>query len=246
MTVGSTAPDWFKRLARPLRARAGEHPALLPLLLPASTPALERPRITDATALVIEGFPRSGNSFASAAFGLATQWSVPRASNTHLAGQVLVAVRRGIPTLVVMRRAADAVASLCVAADYLRPAAGLREWLRFYQVIAPVAGGVVLATFDEVTGDFGAVVERLNRRFRTAFPPFVHDETSAAAVFASLDDYDRRKHGDVSEDTIARPSDERRARNAAVRAAMDDDATCRRLRADADALYDRLVAGRTA
>jgi hypothetical protein len=245
VTVGSAAPDWFKRLARPLRARAGEHPALLPLLLPASTPALEQPRITDATAFVVEGFPRSGNSFASAAFGLATQWSVPRVSNTHLSGQVLVAVRRGVPTLVVMRRATDAVASLCVAAGYLRPAAGLREWLRFHRTVEPVAAGVVLATFDEVTSDFGAVLQRVNDRFGTAFPPFVHDEASAAAVFDTLEDYGRRKHGDVPEDSIARPSQQRQARNAAVRSAMES-ATCRRLRARADTLYDRLVAGRTA
>jgi hypothetical protein len=245
VTVGSAAPDWFKRLARPARARAGEHPALLPLLLPASTPANEQPRITDRTALVIEGFPRSGNSFASAAFGLATEWKVPRVSNTHLAGQVLLAVRRRLPTLVVIRRAGDAVPSLCVAAGYLRPAAGLREWLRFYRAVEPVASSVLLATFDEVTTDFGAVVDRLNARFGTSFPPFVHDEETAAQVFAGLEDYGRRKHGAVPEDSIARPSAERQARNAAVRAAMAD-APFTRLLAQADSLYDRLVATRTA
>lgn len=245
MTVGAAAPDWFKRLARPVRARAGEHPLLLPLLLPASTPAIEQPRIDDRTALVIEGFPRSGNSFASAAFGLATNWTLPRASNTHLAGQVLLAVRRRVPTLVVIRHAGDAVASLCVAAGYLRPAAGLREWLRFYRAIAPVTSGLVLATFDEVTADFGAVLDRVNARFGTDFPSFVHTEEAAASVFASLEDYGRRKHGAVPEQSIARPSPERQHRNAQIRAAMAD-ARCARLLADADALHDRLVADRTA
>jgi predicted transcriptional regulator len=244
VSFGSAAPDWFKRLARPVRARAGEHPALLPLLLPASTPSIEQPRIDERTALVIEGFPRSGNSFASAAFGLATEWAVPRASNTHLAGQVRLAVRRGVPTLVVIRRAGDAVASLCVAAGYLQPAAGLREWLRFYRAIAPVTSGFVLATFDEVTADFGAVLDRVNVRFGTDFPPFVHDGETAAAVFASLEDYGRRKHGIVPEQSIARPSSDRQARNAAVRATMAD-ARCARLVTAADALYDRLVSART-
>ncbi len=243
MTVGSAAPDWVKRLARPVRARAGEHPVLLPLLLPTSTPAIEQPRITDRTALVIEGFPRSGNSFASAAFGLATQWNVPRVSNTHLAGQVRLAVRRRLPTLVVIRRAGDAVPSLCIAAGYLRPAAGLREWLRFYRAVERELAGVVLGTFDEVTGDFGAVVDRLNARFGTTFPPFVHDEDNVATVFASLDDYGRRKHGAVPEDSVARPSAERQARNDAVRTAMYD-GSCIRLLGEADGLYDRLVAAR--
>jgi hypothetical protein len=103
----------------------------------------------------------------------------------------------------------------------------------------------VLETFDDLTGDFGEVLDRLKLLFGYACPAFVHTDESAAQVFAGLDDYGRRKHGEVPEDSIARPSEERRARTAAVRAAMDD-ATCIRLRARADALYDRLVTARTA
>jgi hypothetical protein len=233
-------PAALKRLARPVRTRAGEHPPLLPWLLRTSTQEGEQLTIGADTALVIEGFPRSGNSFASAAFGLVTQYAVPRVSNTHFPAQVRLAVSRALPTLVVIRRAGDAVASLCVAADYLRPAAGLREWLRFYRYVEPHRNGFVLATFDEVTSDFGAVLQRVNARFGTEFPDFVHTEAAAAEVFDSLETYSLRKDGAIREQAIARPSDVRRQRNQAVRAAMTN-GRCKTLLAEADDVYDRLV-----
>lgn len=242
MSAGTGAPVLVKRALRPLRTRAGEHPRLLPLLLRVTTPGVEDPRITDRTRLVIEGFPRSGNSFASAAFGLAADYAVDRSSNTHLAGQVRLAVARGVPTLVVIRRAVDAAASLCVAAAYLTPAGALREWLRFYRAVEPLQDSFVLATFEEVTTDFGRVTERVNHRFGVSLPVFAHTPDNADIVQRRLSNYEVRKQGYVREESIARPSAARAEATAAAREAMQQD--CTRLLAQADGLYDRMVANR--
>jgi hypothetical protein len=243
VTAGTGAPVLVKRALRPLRTRAGEHPVLLPFLLRVTTPGVESPRITDRTRLVIEGFPRSGNSFASAAFGLAADYAVERSSNTHLAGQVKAAVAREVPTLVVIRRAVDAAASLCVAADYLTPAGALREWLRFYRAVEPLQDSFVLATFEEVTTDFGRVTERVNQRYGVSLPVFAHTPDNADLVQRRLASYEVRKQGYVREESIARPSAARSGATAAARAAMQE--RCTRLLAAADALYDRMVANRT-
>ena len=240
MTAGAGAPALAKRALRPLRSRAGEHPLLVPLVLRLITPATEDLRITATTELVIEGFPRSGNSFATTAFGLAAGPGVRRSSNTHLAGQVRIAVSMRLPTLVLIRRCADAAASLCVAAPYLRPVDAIREWLRFYRAVQPLQTGFVLATFDEVTTDFGAVVARVNERFATAFPLFEHTDDNVALVQRGLEDYGVRKRGYVREESIARPSDARSDANRAAREAMATGAGAKLL-AQADSLYDDMV-----
>ena len=240
MTAGAGAPVWMKRALRPLRTRAGEHPLLVPLVLRLATPSTEDLRITSDTAVVIEGFPRSGNSFATTAFGLAVGPHVHRSSNTHLPGQVRLAVVRGLPTLVLIRRCADAAASLCVAAPYLTPTMAVGEWLRFYRAVAPYQSQFVLATFDEVTADFGAVIARVNERFDTAFPLFEHTPDNVARVQRALEDYGVRKRGYLREESIARPSD---ARASANRAARDEMPT--RLLAGADELYDAMLRARS-
>jgi hypothetical protein len=244
VTAGTGAPVLLKRALRPLRTRAGEVPFLLPALLRLTTASIENPRITADTRLVIEGFPRSGNSFASTAFGIASGYALSRSSNTHLAGQVKVAVARGVPTLVLIRPAVDAAASLCVAASYLTPAGALREWLRFYRAIQPLQDGYVLATFDEVTGDFGAVIDRVNERYAVDLPRFEHTEDNVRRVQQSLDEWDVTKRGFVLEESVARPSSARAQATATVRAAMQQP-QCRALVDAATDLYGRMLAART-
>lgn len=234
----------LKRTVRSVRVRLGAHPAFLPLTLRTVRDPLERVRIAPHTELVIEGFPRSGNSFASSGFGYAQDWKVHRASNTHLPAQVIVAVRRGLPTLVVIRRPLDAVASLLVATPYLRPASGIREWLRFYSVIEPVSEGYVLASFDEVVSDFGLVIDRINSRFGTTFRRFDHTEDNVAAVQQGLEEHNEKLHGTLLESVVARPSAERATANRDARTALQSPEHVDLLGA-AKSLYDRMVAART-
>lgn len=236
----SRAPAAFKRALRPVRARAGEHPLVVPFLLRLTVPAGENARVTRDTDVVIEGFPRSGNSFATNAFAVAAGEQVRRTSNTHLAGQVGIAVAMGRPTLVLIRRPADAVASLCVAAPYLRPDSALREWLRFHRVVARWRSGFVLATFDQVTADFGEVMRRVNAHFGTAFPPFVHTAENVALVQRRLEDYGVRKRGYVREQSVPRPSVARHEANRAVRNRLATGPSARLL-ASAEELYERLT-----
>src|SRR2546422_7828125 len=53
--------------------------------------------VGDRTEMMIEGYPRSGNTFAVAAFRLAQQRPVIVAHHLHSPAQVLEAVRRRIP-----------------------------------------------------------------------------------------------------------------------------------------------------
>ena len=63
------------------------------------------------SALVIEGFPRSGNTFSVAAFQIANGQDLHVGRHLHGAPHVLRAVRLGLPTVVLIRRPREAVLS---------------------------------------------------------------------------------------------------------------------------------------
>src|ERR671917_4320 len=80
------------------------------------------------TQIVIEGIPRSGNTFAVVAFEQAQRESVRIAHHLHMPAQVMRAARWHIPTLVLMRKPADAVLSLAIR----EPRISIRQAMKHY------------------------------------------------------------------------------------------------------------------
>jgi hypothetical protein len=126
------------------------------------------------TELVIEGFPRTGNTFATVAFQTAQPRPVPVAHHLHVASHVIAAAERGVPALVLIRPLEATVVSAMMWWQYVSAPAALRAYARFYRRLMPVRDACVVAPFHEVTSDFGAVVERINRRYGTEFARFDH------------------------------------------------------------------------
>lgn len=204
--------DRFRRLKFDTRMRCGTAPVLWHAVELVNWRAVRRPhvRVTAATELVMDGFPSSGNSYSIGALRLACrQAGVAEpavAHHLHNPGQILEAVRRRLPVLLLVREPTAAVASLVSRWPWLTVGQGLVAWARFHERMLPAIDSMVVADFAEVTGDFGAVVRRVNARFGTTFPVFEATEENRRAVYAP--DPDARA--------------ERRARAAAARAELDD------------------------
>jgi hypothetical protein len=133
--------------------------------------------------LVIDGFLRSGNTFSVAAFAVSKGRDCTLADTCTVRPHVLRAVRLGLPTIVHIRRPADAVASHLVRRPTLTPDDALREYLDFYCTAWRARDGFVVGRFDQVVSDFGSVLERVNRRYGTSFHPYVTSEQNEAAAF---------------------------------------------------------------
>lgn len=150
--------------------------------------------------IVIEGFQRCANSFAVRAFRQAQDPRVPLriATHVHSPAQIALAARWSIPAILVIRHPGEAVVSVLAWARQLNklpPAAfetprlerrmryWTRRYARFYERALPYRDSFVLAPFEEVTRDFGGVIERLNTRFGTAFRRFQHTPQAVEAIF---------------------------------------------------------------
>ena len=89
--------------------------------------------VSKDTEIVIEGFPRSVNTFAVVAFTFAQGRPVKIARHLHAPAQVIAAVRREIPCIVLIRKPRDAVLSLLVRAPHISADQALKDYIRFYR-----------------------------------------------------------------------------------------------------------------
>ena len=170
-----------------------------------------------STDLVVEGFPRSGNTFAVFAFREAQGREVRVAHHMHAPAQIMRAASLGIPALVLLRDPVDAALSLMLRDPRYSAEGALRYYVSFYEAVAGYRDHFVLGTFEEVTQDYGPVIERLNRRFGTDFGVFGHSQRNVERVFSSIEESHRARRGSVLvEEQIARPS----ASKASLKAAL--------------------------
>jgi len=225
------------------RTLIGRSPALaLPVLRRRDPRSAFLRVIGDATEVVIDGFPRSGNTFALIAF---TRWQpreVQVAHHVHLPAQVLEAVRRRLPAIVLIREPEEAITSLLVRLPHLSVRQGIRSYARFYRPLLRHRGSFVVGRFGQVTADFGAVVRQLNDRFGTAFAEFDHTDDNVRLVFDLIEQWDRGRLGESEafRRSVARPSRDRDRLKDQVRARYRD-AGLAKHRAHVERLYEDFV-----
>jgi hypothetical protein len=198
--------------------------------------------IGTGTEAVIEGYPRSGNTFAVAAFRLAQGRPVQLAHHVHVPAQVLEGLRLGLPVAVLIRQPEDAVLSSIMRVR-LDIEQALRMYIRFYARILPRRQDLVIAPFSTVINDFASVIRSMNDRFGTSFREFVQTDQNVRSVFESIEARGRRdaarQHRD-HESGVARPSAARESRKSELRARYASEAS-QGLRSEAERLYRAFV-----
>ncbi len=184
-------PRLLQALRRALRQRLSVSPWYLPIrrLVASSGDNLE-----PDTELVIEGFPRSGNTFAEAAFRRAAGRPLKLAHHSHAAAQVVQAVKWKLPCLVLIREPIEAARSLLMHhPDTVSEESCLREYSSFYETIKPWRAGYVLARFDTITRDVGQVIAAVNARFGTSFERLAHSPAMELSIFDMVDELGRSR-----------------------------------------------------
>ena len=143
--------------------------------------------VTAASHLVIEGFPRSGNTWTEALIREAGSDALNLAHHAHAAAHVKRALQLSVPSMIIFRDPDDAVASLLALYENQLDADGaFREYVRFYGAVWPLRGGDVrFYSFEDVTQRKDEVIANLAAAFDLPLGPGPVDET---AVFARMDE----------------------------------------------------------
>lgn len=201
--------------------------------------------VSRATEIVIEGFPRSANTYAYAAFVYAQRRNVRVAHHIHGAAQVSLAAKLNIPTILLIREPKSAVASLVVRDKSVNVGAALRQYLGFYRPVIALRGAVVVAPFENVIHHFGETIEEVNARFGTRFSVYERTTENEAAVAKIIDEMDRKDSGtpDGSALRVARPTVEKESQKANIESEFGSRRVATLLR-EAESLYERLMTWR--
>jgi hypothetical protein len=176
------------------------------------------------TAIVIDGFLRSGNTFSIAAFEVANGRRPHVGRHLHGAPHILRAVRMNLPTVVLIRAPRDAVSSYLIRRPTLTPEDALVEYLDFYETAWRARQGFVVGLFEQVVGDFGAVLETVNARFGTSFALYRPTPEAVRAAMERVEELNRLEcRGELVETHVGRPSAARSQRKSELAELMRAD-----------------------
>jgi hypothetical protein len=199
--------------------------------------------VSRTTEIMIEGYQRSGNTFAVVAFRQAQGREIRIAHHLHAAAQVKHAARLGVPAIVLIREPSEAVLSLVVRDPRASVRYALRSYIRFYSTVVPYLEKTVVAPFATVTSDLTSIIRMVNTRYGTAFKEFVPTEDTLESVRQTVERNGQRDSMRTGLDYhmgVALPSEQRQRAKEARRAEYLDDRN-KPLRLTAESLYERVM-----
>jgi N-acetylglucosaminyl-diphospho-decaprenol L-rhamnosyltransferase len=228
-------PRWLRNAWFATRQLTGARAGTLPLLRFAPAPYM-RVMVQKDMDACIDGMPRSANTFGGWAF-LEQNPDASLAHHQCLPGQVLRAVRLGVPCAVLIREPLANLTSLVIAAENdLSHKLAFRAWIDYYRRVATVRDRVALCTFEEVLDDPAVIARRINAAYGTEFNCQPMDEAQKRDIVERLEQHHaemriRPGHGTV-------PNNHKENLKPGVRKALSQ----HRLLPAADALYAELTA----
>ena len=146
-----------------------KYPVLTDSLYSLIKPERKKLSVNQNTQIVIEGFPRSANTFAVVAFKYQQTNQVKIAHHLHIPAQVIKAAQLRIPTIILIRHPEDAIISLIIRESRISIKLALKVYISFYKAIEKFDDYYIIASFEEVTQNYGNVISRLNEKFGTKF-----------------------------------------------------------------------------
>lgn len=222
-------------LRHQLKLAIADKPSIYRLYIRILQPGKKSLIIGEQTEMVIEGFPRSANTYAVVAFRVAQAREVTIAHHTHVPATVIEGYERSLPVLLLIRDPMESVSSASVFTGK-PPVALLREWLWFYRACIPYRQHYVLARFEEVISDYGQVIDRVNRQFSKNFQLFRNELRLLQEVEESVERIAARfGQGELQ---VARPSENREVLKHQAKRQLSEEAA---MLEDAIALYNEYV-----
>ncbi|MEP4077626.1 hypothetical protein [Haloferula sp.] len=197
--------------------------------------------IDASTDIVIEGFPRSANTYAVVAFRFAQERKHRIAYRLHAPIQLMAACRAGIPAIALIRNPKDAVLSWVIHRSDVSMEDALMGYESFYKALLPYRDKLVVADFKAITNDYGTVIRRVNEKYGTDFQEFPQSEENVDKCFSIIDEYySEASEGVIPQNAVARPSEERKKLKEALKGEYDN-ARYRELKLRAEHAYSVLI-----
>lgn len=155
--------------------------------------------------LVIEGFPRSGNTYARAFFSLSQKDGFKLASHLHSPSHLYLAWKYQVPALLLIRNPLDTAVSNMTNEPYVHPNQVLKNWLRFYEGSLKYKDAFLAVDFEALISNFRGVVEKLNQRFEVGFNTEKINDISKDSIRDTILKFNKLAFGNVNQRNFSFP-----------------------------------------
>jgi hypothetical protein len=118
------------------------------------------------TDVIIEGFPRSANSWTCHVFQYLSQKQYNKrlkiASHLHASSQIKKGLKLNIPIILLIREPIDAVSSLLMMNKNLSPPSVLNDYLRMYNSLKKFKDKILVVKFDDIIQKPNKIIKKFN------------------------------------------------------------------------------------
>lgn len=142
---------------------------LYPAFIKYRTPHNQHLLVSEEKDLVIEGFPRSANSFVFTAFRVSQDKKLQIAHHLHHEAQLFLAAKFKIPTVVLIREPFEACISTAIFNNERSIMKALNAWIRFYKSVEQLHDKIVICDFKDVTFNINTLFNKINKKYKTKF-----------------------------------------------------------------------------
>lgn len=174
---------------------------------------------SEQTQIVIDGFPRCANTYATYAFETAQPAKLIMAHHIHKQSQFIVAERYHIPCILLIREPLDCISSLIVRQPKYDYAVALKGYYFLYNNLLKY-NNYVVGNFEHVLSDYATVINRLNQKFGSNFTPYEKTEANEKKVKQIVQTQDELIGATDYQQRVAYPTEERKAAAAAIKTAL--------------------------
>jgi hypothetical protein len=167
-----------------------------------------------STSIVIEGYPRSSNTFTVDFIQILSARSalnLKPAHHTHDVDNLLIGLGLGVPCVALIRNPVDAIASYMIYNGDIELEAAVLRYKKFYEPLLPHLDKLVVAEFGKLLSDLNGFVSFLNLAFSIGLP--LSADVDADSARAKLNELERGQKIYKPEEfsrKVASPNDERK------------------------------------
>lgn len=161
------------------------------------------------TDVVIDGFPRCANTYATFAFKCAQKDNdLIIGHHVHKISRFLIAKKYNIPAILLIRNPIDCISSLLIRQPLYDPRVLFKEYYYIYFNIYKI-NHFVVADFNDVKNDYGNIIKNLNSKFNSNFNVYYKNELNEEKIKLIIQSQDDLKGKGNVNARIAYPNKER-------------------------------------
>lgn len=156
----------LKDLKFDIKTFVAKHPTLYPLYW--IYPKFRHRLVAENTEICIEGFPRSGNTFAFHTFKYFNP-EVLTAHHVHAPVQISKAINNKIPCILMIRNPLDTIASLIIVDNDLKIETALKHYISFYKRVLKYKEDIIIADISTINNEFDKLINKINLDFNKSY-----------------------------------------------------------------------------